>query len=53
MRRRLDLLAAELELDRERTRRWGVAHALAWGVSEHEVEADMVQCAGILADIGT
>jgi streptomycin 6-kinase len=53
MRRRLDLLAAELELDRERMRRWGIAHALAWGVSEHEVEADMVECAGILADIGT
>jgi len=31
---RLDQLAAELELDRERMRRWGVAHALAWNGNE-------------------
>ncbi len=30
---RLDLLAAELDLDRERMRGWGIAHALAWGMS--------------------
>jgi streptomycin 6-kinase len=45
IRRRLDLLADELALDRERMRRWGIAHALAWGVSGRELEADMVECA--------
>ncbi len=29
--RRLDQLAAELDLDRERMQGWGIAHALAWG----------------------
>ena len=53
VRRRLDLLAAELDLDRERMRRWGIAHALAWGVSGHGLEEDMVECARILVDIGT
>ena len=33
MRRRLDVLVDELGLDRERMRLWGIAHALAWGVS--------------------
>jgi streptomycin 6-kinase len=32
MRRRLDLLSSELDLDRERIRGWGVARALAWGI---------------------
>jgi streptomycin 6-kinase len=50
VRRRLDQLAAELELDRERMRGWGIVHALAWGVSGiGKVEADMVACAGWLA----
>jgi streptomycin 6-kinase len=49
IRRRLDLLASELELDRERARRWGIVHALAWGVSgDGKVEADMVECARLL-----
>lgn len=48
IRRRLDLLVDELDLDRERTRRWGIAHALAWGVDETKVEQDMVECARIL-----
>lgn len=47
---RLDLLASEFELDRERMRRWGIAHALAWGVSGQKVEPDMVQCARLLRD---
>lgn len=34
VRRRLDLLASELGLDRERMRLWGIAHALAWGVED-------------------
>jgi streptomycin 6-kinase len=50
VRRRLDQLAAELDLDRERMRGWGVVHALAWGVSGiGKVETDMVACARWLA----
>ena len=41
---RLDFLAAELDLDRERMRGWGIAHALAWDGDE-----DMVACARWLA----
>jgi streptomycin 6-kinase len=50
VRRRLDQLAAELSLDRERMRGWGVVHALAWGVSGiGKVQEDMVACARWLA----
>jgi streptomycin 6-kinase len=49
VRRRLDLLAAELALDRERARRWGVAHALAWGVDETGVDESLVESARLLA----
>jgi streptomycin 6-kinase len=52
IRRRLDLLAAELDLDRERMRGWGVAHALAWGVSDRRVEPEMVESARLLASCG-
>ena len=48
LRRRLDLLSSELALDRERMRRWGIAHALAWGFSGRKVEADMIECARLL-----
>ncbi len=48
IRRRLDQLASEAGLDRERTRRWGIAHALAWGVSGQKVEEDMIECARLL-----
>jgi len=41
---RLDLLAAELDLDRERMRGWGIAHALAWDHDE-----GMIACARWLA----
>jgi streptomycin 6-kinase len=44
VRRRLDLLAAELHLDREHMRGWGIAHALAWDGDE-----DMIACARWLA----
>jgi streptomycin 6-kinase len=44
IRRRLDQLASELELDRERMRGWGVAHALAWDADEA-----MIACARWLA----
>jgi streptomycin 6-kinase len=36
VRRRLDRLSAELELDRERMRLWGLAHTLAWSGLEDE-----------------
>jgi streptomycin 6-kinase len=49
IRARLDQLTDELGLDRERMRGWGIAHALAWGVSDQEVEDDMVACAAWLA----
>jgi streptomycin 6-kinase len=49
IRRRLDLLESELGLDRERMRRWGIAHALAWGFSGAKVETDMIECARLLA----
>ena len=47
VRRRLDFLSAELGLDRERMRGWGIAHTLAWGFSEHEprVYPSHVECA--------
>jgi streptomycin 6-kinase len=52
VRRRLDQLTAELELDRERLRGWGIVHALAWGVSgeTRKVEQDMIDCARWLAN---
>jgi streptomycin 6-kinase len=50
VRRRLDLLAAELDLDRDRMRGWGIAHALAWGMSGRpEQDRDMAACARWLA----
>jgi streptomycin 6-kinase len=33
IRRRLDILADELPVDREKMRLWGIAHAFAWGLS--------------------
>lgn len=47
--RRLDYLSATLGLDRERMRGWGIAHALAWGISATKLEHDMVACARLLA----
>lgn len=43
-RRRLDQLVDELDLDRERMRGWGIAHALAWDGDEK-----MIACARWLA----
>ncbi|HEY7562011.1 MAG TPA: aminoglycoside phosphotransferase family protein [Gaiellaceae bacterium] len=45
VRRRLDLLAAELGLDRERMRGWGVAHALAWGLDDDGHDEAILACA--------
>jgi len=44
MERRLDYLVDRLDLDRERVRGWGIAHALAWNGS-----SQMVECARLLA----
>ncbi len=44
--RRLDLLASELDLDRERMRGWGIVHALAWNGDEA-----MIACARWLSSI--
>jgi streptomycin 6-kinase len=50
VRRRLDQLAGDLALDRERMRGWAIVHALAWGMSGiGKVEEDMVACARWLA----
>jgi streptomycin 6-kinase len=50
MRRRLDQLSAELDLDRERMRRWAVVHALAWGMGEDEWFPEITACAAWLAE---
>jgi streptomycin 6-kinase len=44
MERRLDYLVERLDLDRERTRGWAIAHALAWNGSP-----EMIECARGLA----
>jgi streptomycin 6-kinase len=41
---RLDYLVDRLDLDRERTRGWAIAHALAWNG-----DSEMVECARLLA----
>ena len=47
--RRLDLLAGELDLDRDRMQGWGLVHALHWGVGPDKIEPDLVECARLLA----
>ena len=50
LRRRLDQLCSVLHLDRERARRWGIAHALAWGFSGRGWDDEMVACARWLSE---
>jgi streptomycin 6-kinase len=50
VRRRLDQLTSDLGLDRERARRWGVVHALAWGMADDAVLPDILACALWLAE---
>jgi streptomycin 6-kinase len=50
VRRRLDALSEQLELDRERMRGWAVAHALAWGLEESGYDAVMLACARWFAE---
>ena len=47
--RRLDYLSAELGLDRERMRRWSLAHALWWGFEGDRLLEEHVEAARLLA----
>lgn len=49
IRRRLDLLTSSLSLERERVRGWGIVHALAWGLTEDDVNLPNIACAELLA----
>lgn len=49
IRRRLDLLAAELDLECDRMEGWGLVHALHWGIGPDKIEPDMVESARLLA----
>jgi streptomycin 6-kinase len=51
LRRRVDVLADALALDRDRMRGWGIVHALAWGVRPDHVMAEMLACARWLAEL--
>jgi len=51
LRRRLDTLTAELGLDRERARRWGVVDALAWGIEAEGAHPDILACAQWLSEV--
>ena len=46
--RRLDFLTDELGLDRERMRRWSLAHALWWGVEGDGILQEHVEAARLL-----
>ncbi|MEP7224861.1 MAG: aminoglycoside phosphotransferase family protein [Actinomycetota bacterium] len=46
---RLDFLSSELDLDRERMRRWALAHTLAWAFDESEPNPDDIDLARRLA----
>ena len=48
MLRRLDLLSAELGLDQERMRRWGIARAVAWGIDAGGGRGGHIECARLL-----
>jgi streptomycin 6-kinase len=47
--RRLDQFVGELGVDRARARGWGIVHALAWGLTEETVHADLLASAELLA----
>ncbi len=50
LRRRLDLLSAELELDRERIRGWGIARMVSWALDAGRVNGH-VDCARLLFEL--
>ena len=47
--RRLDLLSSTLGLDRERMRRWGLAHTLAWSLDESSPDVERIEVVRALA----
>jgi streptomycin 6-kinase len=49
IRRRLDFFSERLELERERVRSWGIAHALAWGLEGGRPLPRHIECARALA----
>jgi len=49
VRRRLYFYSERLQLDRERVRGWGIAHALAWGFEGGRPLAGHIECARALA----
>src|SRR5262245_50285420 len=48
MRRSLDLVSAELALDRERLRMWAIAHAVVWALGGSRFEPGVASCARLL-----
>jgi len=51
VRRRLDLLSERLDLDRERVRGWGIAHALGWGYERGAFFEEHVFAARTIASV--
>jgi len=49
MRQRLDFFTDRLDLDGERVRGWGIAHALAWGFERGRALSGHIECAQLLA----
>jgi streptomycin 6-kinase len=49
VRRRVDFYSERLQLDRERVRGWGIAHALAWGFEGGRPVPGHIECARALA----
>jgi streptomycin 6-kinase len=48
VRRRVDFYSERLQLDRERVRGWGIAHALAWGFEGGRPLSGHIECARAL-----
>jgi streptomycin 6-kinase len=53
LRSRFERLTADLSLDRERVRGWGLAQTLAWSIDEQEVIDDQVEIARWFARLRT
>jgi streptomycin 6-kinase len=51
LRRRLDMLVDELDVNRARARGWGIVHALAWSLSDEAIYPDLVAMAELLASV--
>jgi len=50
--RRLDRVSAELDLDRERVRRWTIAHTVSWGFADKPIagHVEVATCSWGFAD---